>query len=68
MDTPEMVPAEVPSYWMPYFGADDPAAKAQEVASLGGTVLVPLVEMDQLSFSVVADPHGSAFGLLKMQA
>ncbi|MCW2670691.1 MAG: Glyoxalase/bleomycin resistance protein/dioxygenase [Frankiales bacterium] len=68
MDTPEMVPAEVPSYWMPYFGADDPAAKAQEVASLGGTVLVPLVEMDQLSFSVVADPHGSAFGLLKMNA
>jgi predicted enzyme related to lactoylglutathione lyase len=66
MDMNPMVPAEVPSYWMPYFGADDPAAKAEEVASLGGTVLVPLIEMEQLSFSVVQDLHGSTFGLLKM--
>ena len=67
MDMNPMVPAEVPSYWMPYFGAADPAAKAQEVASLGGTVLVPLVEMDQLAFSVVQDPHGSTFGLLNLK-
>jgi predicted enzyme related to lactoylglutathione lyase len=67
MDMNPMVPAGVPSYWMPYFGAADPAAKAQEVASLGGTVLVPLVEMDQLAFSVVQDPHGSTFGLLNLK-
>ena len=67
MDMPEMVPAEVPSYWMPYFGAADPAAKAQEVAALGGTVLVPFMDTDEVAFSVVQDPHGSTFGLLHLK-
>jgi predicted enzyme related to lactoylglutathione lyase len=67
MDMPDMVPAQVPSYWMPYFAAQDPAAKAQEAASLGATVLVPFMEMDQVAFSVVQDPHGSAFGLLHLK-
>jgi predicted enzyme related to lactoylglutathione lyase len=66
MDMPEMVPAEVPSYWMPYFMADDPAAKAQLAASLGGTVIVPFMEMAEVAFSVVQDPHGATFGLLKL--
>ncbi|MCW2598302.1 MAG: Glyoxalase/bleomycin resistance protein/dioxygenase [Frankiales bacterium] len=67
MDMPEMVPAGVPSYWMPYFAAQDPAAKAQEAAGLGATVLVPLMEMDQVTFSVVQDPHGAPFGLLNVK-
>jgi len=66
LDMPEMVPAEVPSYWMPYFQAEDPAAKAQQAASLGGTVLVPFMEMEQVAFSVVQDPGGATFGLLKL--
>jgi predicted enzyme related to lactoylglutathione lyase len=66
MDMQPMVPAEVPSYWMPYFQAEDPAAKAQEAASLGATVLVPFMEMEQVAFSIVQDPHGSTFGLLKV--
>lgn len=65
MDTPEGVPAEVPSFWMPYFLSADPAAKAQQAQELGATVLVPFVEMESVAFSVVADPHGSAFGLLR---
>jgi len=68
MDMPEMVPAEVPSYWMPYFGAGDPAAKAQQVGSLGGTVLVPSMDFPGGTFSVVQDPHGSTFGLLRLNA
>ena len=56
MDMPDMVPAEVPSYWMPYFAASDPQAKAQEAASLGATVLVPLMEFGGGRFSVVQDP------------
>jgi len=66
MDMPPMVPAEVPSYWMPYFGAGDPAAQAQRAAQLGGTVLVPYTEMANVAFSVVRDPQGATFGLLKM--
>jgi len=67
MDMPPMVPAEVPSYWMPYFAASDPAAKAQEVAGLGGTVLVPTMDFPGGTFSVVQDPHGSTFGLLLLK-
>jgi predicted enzyme related to lactoylglutathione lyase len=67
MDMPEMVPAEVPSYWMPYFQAEDPQAKAQHAASLGGTVLVPFMDMEQVAFSVVMDPQGATFGLLRVK-
>ena len=66
MDMPPMVPEMVPSYWMPYFQAEDPAAKAQEAAALGATVLVPFMEADKVAFSVVSDPHGSTFGLLRI--
>jgi hypothetical protein len=66
MDMPEMVPAEVPSYWMPYFNSDDPAAKAQQAAALGATLLVPFMEMENVAFSVVQDPQGAVFGLVKM--
>ena len=67
LDMPEMVPAQVPSYWMPYFGAQDPAAKAQEAAALGATVLVPFMEMENVAFSVVQDPNGATFGLLHLK-
>ncbi len=66
MDMNPMVPAEVPSYWMPYFAAGDPRAKAEQVASLGGTILLPFMEFAGGTFSVVQDPHGSTFGLLNL--
>jgi predicted enzyme related to lactoylglutathione lyase len=66
LDMPEMVPAQVPSFWMPYFQADDPAAQGQKAASLGGTVLVPFMQMENVEFSVVQDPQGATFGLLKI--
>jgi predicted enzyme related to lactoylglutathione lyase len=65
LDMPAMVPPQVPSYWMPYFQAQDPAAQAQRAATLGGTVLVPFMEMAQVAFSVVQDPQGATFGLLR---
>jgi predicted enzyme related to lactoylglutathione lyase len=66
MDMPDMVPAEVPSYWMPYFAASDPEAKAQQVATLGGAILVPLMDFGGGRFSVVQDPNGATFGLLDL--
>jgi uncharacterized protein len=66
MDMPPMVPAEVPSYWMPYFAAPDPATKAQQAAGLGATVLVPLMEFPSGAFSVVQDPQHATFGLLHL--
>lgn len=66
LDMPDTIPAEVPSFWMPYFLTQDPEAKAKEAASLGGSIMMPLMEMPGIRFSVVTDPHGSAFGLLHM--
>lgn len=67
MDTPDSVPDGVPSYWMPYFSAADPAAKAEQAAALGARVVVPFTEMDNVAFTVVSDPHGSMFGLLHVK-
>lgn len=53
---------------MPYFTAADPAAKAQEAAALGATVVLPFMEMAEVAFSVVQDPHGSTFGLLLLKS
>jgi uncharacterized protein len=66
MDMPPMVPAEVPSYWMPYFQAEDPQAKAAQAGSLGATILHPFIEMENVAFSVVQDPQGATFGLLRV--
>lgn len=65
MAMPEGVPAEVPSYWMPYFGSDDPQGQAEQVKGLGGSVLVPYMKVSTVEFSVVADPLGAVFGLMK---
>lgn len=64
MDMPEAIPGEIPSYWMPYFAAADPAAKAQQVAALGGTVLVPFMDFGSGTCAVVQDPYGATFGLM----
>lgn len=66
MDMPESVPEAVPSFWMPYFGSADPKSGAQKAASLGGEVMVAEMDFPGGTFSVVRDPHGCAFGLLRM--
>jgi predicted enzyme related to lactoylglutathione lyase len=64
MPMPPQVPAEVPSYWMPYFqvaNVDEGAAKAK---SLGGTVVVPPSNIpDAGRFSVLNDPQGAMFAI-----
>jgi len=66
LDMPPNVPAGTPNYWMPYFQAEDPETKATQAASLGATVLHPLMEMANVAFSVVQDPQGATFGLLRV--
>jgi predicted enzyme related to lactoylglutathione lyase len=66
MDMPDMVPAEIPAFWMPYFMAADVRGKAEQAASLGGTILLPYGSAMNVEFSVVMDPQGASFGLLNM--
>ena len=56
-----------PPGWLPYFGVDDPAAKAREAEQLGGTVVLPLAEWPGGACSIVRDPHGAVLGLITQE-
>jgi predicted enzyme related to lactoylglutathione lyase len=59
-------PAEVPPHWMVYFSVDDCDAAVAKVAELGGTVSVPPLDIPPGRFSVVNDPHGAVFSVIKL--
>jgi predicted enzyme related to lactoylglutathione lyase len=61
-----MVPAEVPSYWQVYFAVDDVDAVHRKALELGGRELNPPMDFPGGRFSIVSDPEGASFGLLKM--
>jgi hypothetical protein len=66
MPMPEMVPAEVPSYWLDYFAVTDihtSAAKAKELGAM--TLVEPTKVGEMLWFAVIADPAGATFSLLQ---
>jgi len=66
MPMPETMPAEVPPYWLVYFGTEDAAMTAAKAVELGGTVLVEPTEVPgMLIFAVVADPAGATFAVLQ---
>ncbi|QSQ18478.1 VOC family protein [Myxococcus landrumensis] len=59
------MPADIPPHWMNYFAVEDTDAAAAKVSQLGGRVHVPPTDMPYGRFSVVTDPTGAAFTLLK---
>lgn len=62
---PEM-PAEVPDNWLVYFGCGDIDTDTAKASDLGGTVMVPPMEIPGTGrFSVLTDPQGAAFALFK---
>ncbi|HEX8003478.1 MAG TPA: VOC family protein [Mycobacteriales bacterium] len=68
MAKPAEMPAEVPSYWMPYFQPADIERTVAEAAALGATVMVPPSPIPNGRFAVLADPQGAAFGLYRPDA
>ena len=67
MEMNPMVPAEVPSYWMVYFGADDVDAKHRKAVELGAQEMLPPQDFPGGRFSILTDPQGGVFGLLSMR-
>lgn len=61
-----MVPAEVPNYWMAYFSVDDVDATHQTAVAAGARELVAPLDFPGGRLSVVSDPQGAAFGLMKL--
>ena len=67
MEMDRQTPAQVPSYWMPYFLADDVDATFRRAMEAGGREMVAPLDYPGGRFAMVADPHGASFGLMKVQ-
>jgi hypothetical protein len=58
-----MVPPEVPSYWMVYFGVDDVEAAFARVLAAGGAEMMPPTPFPGGMFAICRDPQGGVFAL-----
>lgn len=60
-------PPQVPSYWLPYFAVADCDGSTAQAQRAGGNVYVPPMDIPKVGrFSVVADPQGAVFALIKL--
>jgi uncharacterized protein len=59
-------PAEMPARWMVYFAVEDVADTASRASELGGTVMVPPTDSPVGPFSVIRDPHGAGFSIIRL--
>jgi len=66
MPMPDLVPAEVPSFWLSYFAVADTDATVARLAELGGSVLMPPADIPAGRFSIVAGPHRETFGVIRL--
>jgi predicted enzyme related to lactoylglutathione lyase len=63
--TPEM--GEMPPNWLVYFAVADADATATKAGELGATLLVPPSDIPGIGrFSVIQDPQGAVFGIIKL--
>jgi predicted enzyme related to lactoylglutathione lyase len=60
MTMPDMVPAEVPSYWAVYFAVEDCDATFARATGLGADGFLPPMEMGPGRFAGVTDPTGAS--------
>jgi predicted enzyme related to lactoylglutathione lyase len=60
------VPGEVPANWMTYFAVEDCDAAVARAEELGGSVLMRPMDVGGVGrFSIVADPFGAQFGIIR---
>lgn len=66
--TPEWGDPPPPSHWMAYVAVDDVDALAARVESLGGRTCVPPTDIPTVGrFSVITDPSGATFSIIKLE-
>jgi predicted enzyme related to lactoylglutathione lyase len=57
----------VPPHWLTYFTVDDADATAAKAESLGGKAIMPPTDIPNTGrFSVLADPQGGVFAVIKL--
>ena len=68
MTMPAEVPAEVPSYWLAYFGTADCDATVAAATGLGATLVAGPMDIPAGRFAVLGDPAGAMFGVIALAA
>jgi predicted enzyme related to lactoylglutathione lyase len=68
MPMPEMVPAQVPNFWLVYFAVDDAAAASKRITELGGTVMAGPVDVEVGRLYVALDDQGATFAVITMKS
>jgi hypothetical protein len=63
---PAMMPAEIPPHWSVYFAVADTDNAVARVTELGGTVVMPPMDIEPGRFAVVSDPTGGVFNVITM--
>ncbi|MGK4582328.1 VOC family protein [Kitasatospora sp. HPMI-4] len=58
-------PAGMPAHWLTYFAVDDTDSTVDALVKRNGNVLVPPFDMPAGRMSVVADPQGAVFAVIK---
>jgi uncharacterized protein len=58
-----MVPPEVPSFWMVYFGVDDVDATHGRAVEAGGRAIMPPGDYPGGRVAILADPQGATFAI-----
>jgi hypothetical protein len=48
-----------------YVSADDPQATLDKAVALGGSVVLPVTELPQVTIALLADPEGHVVGIVK---
>ena len=66
MEMPATVPAAVPAHWLVYFAVTDTDATVAAATKAGATTFVPPTDIPPGRFSVLADPAGAMFGVIKL--
>ena len=66
MEKPPMMPAEVPPHWAVYFSVADTEDAVARVQELGGSLVMPPMDVEPGRFAVVADPAGTVFNVITL--
>ena len=62
--SPEEQQAGIPANWLPYFAIDSADATVARTTELGGSVLLPAMDMPSGGrIAALADPQGAAFAV-----
>jgi hypothetical protein len=59
-------PPEVPNHWLAYFAVEDTDATVARATELGGSVMMPPLDIEPGRFAVLADHAGATFAVIKL--